>query len=195
MPFAMLARYGAPWWIALAGVVVFLAFAVFLVTTDEDDDEYPPFVMEMEVTHSDPTVPVTREELDWNSYADWTYRIFDTEGTLLGESGNNPDIDGRHIPGVWFRPIGSWRGNPSPTYSQVSEYVWQQVYMRDCTEISNWDERHRRLPETFCETREDTFEDRTVAEFDPESEIPVRHTVYLDGVLVSDRRAVTLEMK
>lgn len=181
--------------VAATALVIALVINGQVRILNVDDGEYPPFVMEMAVTPLES--PSTFEVLDWNSYADWELRVYDRrEGLLLGETRSDPQIaaeGSRHIPSHWFRPVNSWRANSLS--QQVAENTWELTYTRSCTEISNWEQRHDLLPPTFCPTRADTFEDRTVAEFDVKTDIPIRETVYLNGIEVSDRVSVSLQFK
>ncbi|MPZ98170.1 MAG: hypothetical protein GEU80_02350 [Dehalococcoidia bacterium] len=133
--------------------------------------------------------------LHWNGCSEWLYSLRDEDGDVGGTSRGDTSTgdEGCHIPGVWFRSIGSWLG-PEPGQRQLGAFEHEFVFTRDCSEVSNPVAPDSPLGPDFCADASDTFVDRVVAAFDPDTQVPMRYSQYLDGVLVFEHRAVSLTL-
>ena len=181
---------------AIAMLVVFYVVVVRggPIGPDVGGPYYPPFGQEWTISYAGQDVLTAT--LEWTSCDEWTYEERAASGTVLGiaQSRDTTEDGACHIPGVWFLPIHSYRGNPNQDVEQVSPQIYERAYRRSCGEVEGWSATGA-LPNDFCAKRDGTFEDLTRVEFDPVTEIPMRYAQYVDGILVQDRRATSLTVK
>lgn len=177
----------------IAVAVVMLVVRGGAIAPEVAAPRYDPFVQEWEISRADQETEYAT--LDWNSCEEWTYEVHDTAGTILASTRGEVRADGScGIPGFWFLPIDSYRGNPDPRDTELTPYSYERTLQRPCAETEGSTPTSV-LPPDFCAAPDDTFEDRVLVEFDPATEIPMSYTQYVDGIVMEAHRATSLSIK
>lgn len=203
LPFLGLAGGGA----AVAGVVAISVVAFVALRGAAPDEEigppdYVPFVQEWEIDYMRDELPLRHGTLEWQGCGQWRWEEW--------EAGSEPDADSEpyvaygggapteegscEVPGFWFRSIEGYRGNSQPGYEALGPFEYAYTYTRPCSDVATPIEPDDPYGPDFCSEPDDTFEDRVVVEFDPDTQIPMRYSQHIDGVLSFEYRATSLDL-